>query len=153
MHPLEFLLEELSKLLKTPLKVDEHHTCKIRIKDKLDFYIELDRSQQDVIVGVLLASLPAGKYREQILKEALISNGEIPPSGSIFAYSKRQNGLVLFEKMPLQDLSADRLFTRLEELFKLALPWKEALERSEVPRIERKKKQTAAPNIFSLKKT
>lgn len=151
MDAFEFLLEDLSKELGCELKVDAHHTCKIRMKEKLDVQIELDRSFQHLIIGIFLGALPAGKYREQILKEALLSNGELPPKPGKFAYSERKSGLVLFEQRRVQDLDGSKIHTLLNELYEKALPWQEAISKGDIPVIQRTNAPQESASIFKIK--
>lgn len=149
----EQLLEELSKEMHLPLKSDEHNTCLIRLKDSLDVQIELDRAQENLIIGIFLGELPAGKYRENILKEALKANSEPPPSIGVFAFSEKKHALVLFETRRIEDVNGAKAHEIMLELYAMALPWKEALSRGDVPYITRKSSGDTkkSDNIFSLK--
>ena len=107
-------LEDLSKLLDIELKPDNNHSCLIKIKDKLEVQLELDRENQDyLIIGSLLGELPSGKFREEILFSALKANARSYPRIGSFAYSTKLNNLVLYELLNLNQISPETILSIL----------------------------------------
>jgi hypothetical protein len=127
------LLEDLSKEMNVSLKEDDHHTCLINFEDKIKVQVELDTTQENLIIGAVIGELAPGKYRESVLKEALKENGQLPPKIGIFAYSPKKNALVFFNKFSIQDLDTKNLLVLINEFKNKALTWKETIDQGNVP--------------------
>lgn len=123
------LLEDLSKYLSLNLRPDENNSCLINIKDKVEVQIELDPSETFLIIGAVLGELPPGKFREDSLLSALKANARPYPILGIFAYSKKANSLVLFEKLELEVFNTENILSLLTPFIKKAVTWKDALEK------------------------
>jgi len=130
------LLEELGELMNTKLTPSANNSCRILLPDNISLTIEPD------VMGVLLdivveISPPGeGKYRENILREALRCNGTIKPRIGTFCYGQKTNNLLLYQSVELEDLTATRLFEINEQLLEKARYWKEAIERGEIPALQ-----------------
>jgi hypothetical protein len=122
------LLEDLSKRLNMQLKPDVNRSCLINFKDKLEIQMELDQSEKDLIIGAKLFELNSGKSREDVLLSALSFNAKPYPRHGIFAYSKKLNCLIMFEKLPVDHFTIDNILSVLTPFVQKALRWKEALE-------------------------
>jgi hypothetical protein len=130
------LLEDLGKILKIPdLHPDENNTCLLRFDNGVQVQLELDKVGSSLIIGSDLGVIPAGRYRENVLGEALKANGLPPPRYGIFAYSKKSDKLVLFQKMPLDDITADKIASFLPNFIDKAIIWKEAIAKGDVPAV------------------
>lgn len=125
-------LSDLSKLLSIPLSPDENQSCLIEVQEKLKLQIELDPSQEGVLLlGSQLPEIPPGKYREELLLSALTANAAPYPRTGNFGYSKKLNALFLFETFVLQELSAETFLKLLLPFTQKAYAWKRAIEHSE----------------------
>ncbi len=130
---IERVLEILSESLDIPLYLDEHRVCKILINDQLTIQIELDQSHRFLILGSILTELPAGKFRENVLKAALKENYETDFRLGKFAYLPQKTQLFLFEKLPLDYLTEEQVFPFFHELLTKGILWKTHLMRGEIP--------------------
>lgn len=131
MNRFEDLLKSLSDLIGTPLAPDSKSTCLLVFDHDVKVQLELDKTSEWLIVGASLGEVPPGKYREQVICEALKHNRS--PENGIFAYALRKNQLVLFEKWPYDQVQVPQLFALLKALVEKAKPWKEALARGDRP--------------------
>lgn len=122
------LLEDLSKYLSLTLKPDAHHSCLLVIKNKVKVQLELDPTQNFLIIGSILAELPPGKFRENTLFAALKANAKPYPRLGNFAYSNKKNALVLFEKIEMDVFSIENILSMLIPFIKKAIHWKDALD-------------------------
>ena len=128
------LLEEISREMKIgPLISDKNNTCQIRLKTGLEFQIEMDKAHQFLIIGADLGVIPPGRYRENILREALKANGLPHPLYGIFAYSKKKNSLILFMRLNLSELTGQKVAEFLQPFTEKGLAWMRAIARGEVP--------------------
>ena len=127
------ILKEVGRLLNVALKPDAHDSCAIVLRDKITLRLELDKARENLIIGSEIGELPPGRYREEVLKAALLSNGAPPPLMGTFAFSKRRNALICFEMMDVKDFTPDRIVALLPPLIEKAEKWQEALLRGQVP--------------------
>jgi hypothetical protein len=130
----ESLLDELGTVMDIPdLHPDRNHTCLITFPNKLDIQIEMESHGRNIVIGTELGNIPAGRYRENIFREALKINGTQPPLHGVLSYSNKSRSLVLFEKLPTKDLTGEKIADALTLFSEKALSWKEALIKGEVP--------------------
>jgi hypothetical protein len=127
------LLEELGKALKLTLKPDSHNACQIRYPDKMRLIMEPTISGDSINLVVEIANPGDGKYRESIFRAALQSNALPPPRNGIFCYSKKNDTLLLYDQISLDECTAPLLAEIIERLLQKARLWKESIGRSEVP--------------------
>lgn len=130
------LLEDLSKQLSIKLKVDDNESCLLSFANGLEVQVELTPNQEEIIIGSNLGELPAGKFREDCLKEALIRNDAPYPRCGNFSYSKKLNSLILFEKLSLTNLSVDLILKILTPFIQKAKTWKESLGQGRTPLLQ-----------------
>lgn len=130
------LLQELGQVLQLPnLQADSNNTCMIKFKGDIKVQLELDRSDQFLIIGMDLDSVPIGRYRETLFTEALKANGMAYPRYGTFAFSKQADHLVLFEMLSLRDLNGQKIAEFLTPFLEKARLWKEAIAKGEIPLI------------------
>lgn len=128
------LLEELGKEIGiTGLEPDSNNACVIKFPNKVVVQIEIDRTRTFLILATELGVIPPGKYRENVFKEALISNGQNPPRNGDFSFSPKKDLLVLMQYLSLNDLKGDKVAQELIPFIEKAKSWKEALLRGDVP--------------------
>lgn len=128
------LLQELGKILDIPdLHSDRNNSCQILMRSGLTLQLELDRSGQFLILGADLGIVPPGKYRENLFREALKANNMPYPLHGILAYSKKNERLVLFEKLRSQEITGEIIAAEIIPFSEKAIIWQEALKRGDVP--------------------
>ncbi len=128
------LLEELGTHLKIKdLHPDDNHSCLIKFPTGLEIQLEPDHSEQFLVVGVKLGSIPQGRYRENLFREALRANGMEYPRYGNFAFSKKSEQLIMFENVPLKELNGVKLFEYLKPFTEKAFHWMESISRGEIP--------------------
>ena len=149
MNPFEDLLKELGALLGSDLVPDEHSTCIILFTNGVKIQLELDKSSEFLIIGSLLGEVSPGRYREQILIEAL-KNNHLPEIG-VFAFSIKKKALTLFIKKPFDELPANHLCELVRALSERALPWVTALKNQVIPSIP-PTRSSSGPSIFNMSK-
>jgi len=131
------ILQELGAIIKNPnLKPDEHNSCLLKFKGDLKVQIEPEKSGRYLVVGCDLGNIPAGRYRENIFNQALKANGMPIPRYGIFAYSKHSDHLVIFDNLPLKDLTGQKIADFLPSFLEKARTWKTAIEKGDVPVLE-----------------
>lgn len=132
----ESLLEELSQTMKIAnLHPDRNHSCQIHLPNGLDIQIEIDSMGREVIIGCDLGPVQQGRYRENVFREALKANAMPAPRHGILAYSNKTEHMILFEPLPVKDLTGEKIADAIAPFTEKALLWKGSLERGEVPAV------------------
>lgn len=141
----EDLLSQLGKILHLSLHLDKHHACSIQIREGLVVQLQLDVSQENLTLFSKVTEIPPGKFREEVLKEALKANGQADPRIGVFGYLAPTNHLVLFQRYPLFLLTGERLANLLGAFYEWVALWKEAIEKGQTS------PQISAPKPFGPK--
>jgi len=132
------ILQELGKSTLIPIKdlrPDRNNSCLVRLKGGFEIQLELDRTGQSLVIGCDLGSIPPGKYRENLFREALKSNGLPHPRFGTFAYSKQTDHLVLFDTLNAKDLSGENVAEYLVHFVDKLIIWRNAIDGSNIPTI------------------
>lgn len=137
-NALGVILQELGKSSLIPisdLHPDRNNSCLIKLRGGVEVQIEPDKSGENLLIGCDLGDLPGGRYRENLFREALKSNGQSHPRYGTFAYSKRTDHLILYETLNMQDLTGDKVAEFLVKFVEKALVWKNAMKNGDIPTI------------------
>jgi hypothetical protein len=126
------ILNKLSVIIHTPLYSDKKRAVRLTINQKLHIQIEDEEPNDRILLATFVAEIPPGRYRENLLKEGLKSNA-LPVRHGTFAYSERNNQLALFEYVPYDNLTGEKLADRLAVFIEKALHWKQAIENGTLP--------------------
>lgn len=130
------LLQDVGKLLNIPkLEPDRNNSCLINFPEKISIQMEMDPSGNHLILACDLGTVPPGRYRELVFREALRANGVQPPHFGEFSYSKQADKLMLMQQIPLKDINGDKVLAVLNPLLEKGKYWKEAIFRGDVPSI------------------
>jgi hypothetical protein len=121
------ILHSLGEEFGLPLHSDRNHACAIQVKQGLIVQLESDSAQEKLLIASQIVEVPPGKFRENVLKEALKQNALPDPRIGTFAYIGKINQLVLFQYYPFDILSAQRLAGLLGPFIQTAEKWREAI--------------------------
>ena|ERR1700722_10013886 len=131
------LLEELGRTLQVrDLHADRNNSCLIRLKNGLQVQIEISPKTNMLLLGVDLGAPPLGRFRVDLFKQALKANGMPYPQHGIFSQSSKTDHLILYEFLPLKDLTGDKIADELGPFSEKALLWKNSLAQNEIPSLE-----------------
>ena len=131
MTAFEELLVDVSNVFEISLHVDRLNACSIRISDRLTLQLQLDLSQENLWIFSKLYEIAPGKFRENVLKEALKANSSLSHPVGILCYKESSNELCLFQKFPLFILDGKTVAGFLGAFVEMARNWQEALDRGE----------------------
>lgn len=132
----EVLLQEVGEAMHIPdLHPDRYHTCLINFPDGMQIQLDMDSYGQGVILGCDLGPIPSGRYRINYFREALKANTQPYPIHGILSYSRKTDHVILFETLPLKDLTGDKIADALEPFKEKALHWKECLTKGDIPTV------------------
>jgi len=130
---LDAILKVLSESLDTDLYIDEHGACKITLNDKIAIQLELDSSEHYLIMGSMLYEIPPGKFRENVLKEALKANNGSHKGIGTLAFVPKSATLALFEFFPLPQIRDEKIFEYFVAFATKGSYWKETLSNGQIP--------------------
>ncbi len=121
------LLLALSEYLDIDIEPDIKGGCCLKINEKFDIQIELDSLREKIFFVAFLYELSPGKYREDVLKNALKANFIHENPQGILCYMNKQNKLCLFHTLILQDTTAEKFNQTFQVFYEKAVIWNEAL--------------------------
>jgi hypothetical protein len=122
----EELLKELSIQLEIQLHLDKNGACTIFFDEKIKVQLELDKNLENLIVFCSINSITPGKFRENVLLEALKENDKFPYIAT-FAFFERESSLAMFNFLNFSSLSAQMLSSYLTLFVDLAILYQDAL--------------------------
>lgn len=135
--PLEIILEELGKtsLLALPnLVPDRNNSCLLKFPNGLRVQIELDKTEQYLLIVSKLGEVPlSGTYRLDLLRAALRANDVPYPRIGIFAYSTKNKNLILFDQLPMNEIDGSKVATYLKPFMEKANLWLTAMKENQLP--------------------
>lgn len=145
------LLVELGHAMSIPnLHSDENNTCMLRLKSGLIIQLELDKSGQFLLIGADLGTVPPGKYRENLFKEALKANDQPPPLHGILSYSKKSDHMVLYQKLFIKELNGEKIAAEINPFAEKAFAWSEAILHNDIPAINQSFTSQKPGGMFGL---
>lgn len=133
----EELLLYLSEKFEVELKVDEYDSCSIQIDEKYILQLEMDFANRRLMIASFISALDPGKFRENILLNALKAN-DLPTRIGSFGFLLESSELILHHFFPLSNLEEKTVADYLAEMIYVASSWKEAIDQgrpgiSEIP--------------------
>jgi len=147
------VLQELGDTLEIEdLHLDDTGTCLIKFDTELEVYIEPYARDDFMLISTDLGEVPGGRYREDVFREALKSNGLPIPRYGTFAFSEQSDHLVLFGLLSLRELNGEKIATFLHPFMDKALVWKEAIAGGDIPVADTMTTSHAGPaGMFGLR--
>jgi len=121
------LIADLSDRLGEDLFPDIHGVVTLIVEKRVKFHIESDSVEEFMILGATISELPPGKFRENILKDALKANSRINVNPGVLSYAGRENLLVIHTKLFIQGTSVDEMILRIKQLTSRAKKWMGAI--------------------------
>ncbi|MES2122589.1 MAG: CesT family type III secretion system chaperone [Chlamydiota bacterium] len=143
------LLHELSEELDLDLYPDPHGACVLLLDDRKQVHLECDLSQQHLLVITFICEIPAGKFRENTLRDALKANYPHPLNGTL-SYFERENQLALFARLDCDPLNGKKLAEFLNAFIEKSKEWRKAIESGNTSLLVASAKKHT-DDIFSMK--
>lgn len=121
------LLHSLSTLFGIELRADKYNACALQIKQGLVIQLQPNDTAEKLLIASKITEIPPGKFRENVLKEALKANARPDPLVGTLAYLPNSNMLVLFQYYPLDLLTSERLAGLITPFIDVAEQWRSAI--------------------------
>ncbi|HSX38240.1 MAG TPA: CesT family type III secretion system chaperone [Chlamydiales bacterium] len=125
--PFEDLLNDLSRHFHLKLHIDQSNACSILFPSGLVIQLQLDSGQENLFLFCKIAEIPPGKFRENVLMQALKANALPDPLAGILAFLNLSNHLALYQRYPLAIVNGERLAIFIANFLQLADSWRDAL--------------------------
>lgn len=122
------LLVELSHTLNLPLQPDKVGACSLLVPPELVIQIQLDVMQENLFFFSKIIDVLPGKFRENVLREALKTNAMADPRAGVLAYFVPTNHLILFQRYPLFILNGESLAGLFGRFLEMAQSWCAAIK-------------------------
>jgi hypothetical protein len=101
------------------------------LSEKIQIQIEPDKKGERIIIAAFISELSPGKFRENVLKEALKANAHFialgNPGGILGFSAKHNNQLSCHTFVPTEECTSEKLLASLSYLAEYSLSWAEAL--------------------------
>lgn len=130
----ESILQDIGKAMNIPdIHADANNSCLIAFDTGIEVQIEPFERDDFLLIVCNLGEVPPGRYREDVFREALKSNGLPHPRYGTFAYSKQSDHLLLFGLISFREINGEKVASFIYPFMEKAAAWKQALERGDVP--------------------
>lgn len=143
------LLKEFESFFDCPLNPDDNNSCLIHLVSGVTIQIEMDRYGM-ILFGSRLGAVLMGRYRDNLVRQALKSNEATLPSSGVIGFSIKSNQFILFAKLNPLSLNANQIASALPPFIAKATLWKGAIEKGEIPEITPTKASNESSGMFGL---
>lgn len=121
------LMSDLGELLDTEIIPDLNLSCCLVINESLKVQLEMSSTGEEILIGSFIVELPPGRFREEVLKDALKANYKSDVNPGVLSYVKNHNALTLFQSIQAHGISADIIYKYLSLFAERAKGWKDAI--------------------------
>lgn len=142
------LLQGLGKIFSVHLQPDRNNACLIQVNNTIQIQIQLDTSEENLILGSKVCTVLPGKFREDVLRNALQHNA-LPDSLGYLGFIQETNTLVLFTFVYFRGQSPEIIAKVLEYSLQVITSWKDAIASNMPGPIM--KPLISSPSIFDIK--
>lgn len=142
--PFETILKDFEPFFQCSLQPDHNDSCLIKMGIGLHVQMEL-YNNGFLLIGCRLGILPAGNYRNQIIRAALQSNTHQLPSAGVFGLSPKSHQLILFLFLDPRHLTADKILAIMTPFLARAKEWADALSQGTVPSVTKSDDLSQSP--------
>lgn len=151
MTPFLEILYNLSHETGLKLYPDTHDACKLLLADDIMVQLEIDQRGENLLLASHIAELSPGKFRESVLKHALVANTMETPNYGNLCYVEKINMLSLYDFIPLDGLKTEFLMNFIIVFADKVKSWKNALSSSKPAPFILQKFTDDKPPKFGLK--
>jgi hypothetical protein len=148
--PFELLVQQLGVSLNVPLYIDKNHACALQVHGKLTVQLQLDAAQEYLLIAAFICELPPGKFRENVLCEALKTNAQPDPRTGVMGYLAISNRLTMHQRYLFATLKSDQLAMIVAGFIDYAELWQDAVGKGQSS--PSPIRATVSTNVFGLKR-
>ena len=130
-EPFEELIDQLSTILDVELHLDHHNAVALKIRERISIQIQENREQNQLLIACMICEIPPGRFRENVLAEALKANASQEMRGSL-GYLAMKNSLTLHQTYPMELLDGKKLAALTSNFIEYAERWGKAIQKGQV---------------------
>lgn len=127
MTPFLEILYQLSHETGLQLYPDSHDACQLLVGDHGKVQLEMDITGEKLLIGAIIIEIPLGKFRENVLKQALVDNATAYPYYGYLCYIQKLNALALYDLLPIKNLTGPSLVKYISHFAGKAELWRKAI--------------------------
>lgn len=128
------ILQEIGAVLKIPnLHLDKANTCLIQFSNGLTVYFEPFEHGDFMLISSPIAEISPGRFRADVLREALKENDISGTASGIFAFKNKKQELTLFALLPLREINGEKVAAFLQPFLEKGANWKNTLAKGALP--------------------
>lgn len=128
MEKFQQLIYDFGDLVAEDLYIDEHGVCRLFLNEKFPLQLELNQAEDTLICIASITEVPPGRFREQVLKEALKDNEHSRGQDGTLGYVLQKGMLTYHFSYPLEQLTGSILADFLEVITPKIESWYDAIE-------------------------
>ncbi|PIS01199.1 MAG: hypothetical protein COT84_03505 [Chlamydiae bacterium CG10_big_fil_rev_8_21_14_0_10_35_9] len=121
------LIQFISLQFHIDLRSDSHESCSIKIDDKIIIQLEMDTANERLIIMTYITEIAPGRFRENILVEALKAN-HLPTRIGTLGFLPETGELTFHHFFSSQTTKYDLISQYLTEMIYVCMQWKDAID-------------------------
>jgi len=133
--PFSEIVEDLGKTMGLDLYPDKEHACTLLIDNEMRVQMEYDSTENRLLISSFVFSMPNDTFRTDIFTSALKANNDNTRIGTL-AYDEKDNQLVIFAFLPLNNLTTSFLYDFLFKLIDKIILWQKAIKNNDLTLVE-----------------
>lgn len=127
MTPFLEILYKLSHETGLKLYPDSNEACKLLVGDNCYVQLEMDITGDYLLIVSVITEIPLGKFREEVLKHALVANNVEYPYYGHLCYIQKTNSLALYDALLIRTLTGESLLNYIKIFTEKVETWKKAI--------------------------
>jgi len=143
------LLKEIGQLLNVELVPDRLNACRLKYPDGLFLQLEANREGTTLLLGTKIGALPPGRYRQDVLEQALKANTLDFHTGT-FGYSKKNSELYLYAHLSTEHFTAKQIVDFISPFIEKARHWIAPLAANQIPPLDINAPTQKSSGMFGL---
>jgi hypothetical protein len=126
MNRFEELIAQLAKILNIHLEAEKGMLCKLNIDGKFSVHLQYEESDDLLMMGCMIVEVPPGKFKENVLREALKVNDLLPRLGNM-CFSEKGNKLAIYTHISFEGLDAEKFNDMMHNFIDYCYRWYNAV--------------------------
>ncbi len=147
----EAVLQELGDAIGIPLKPGKMDGCLVRYPEGLEVQIQMNTKRNHILLYADLGAVPPGRYREDLLREALRANGKPYPRKGVLAFTDAKDHLIIYLSRSMTELTGEKIAYIYKPFVEKAQKWQDALTRGEIPAVRSDTSTGTPPGLFGMR--
>ena len=122
------ILYDLGQLIDEDLFPNEIGACRLNMNEKFSMQMQVDDSGKYLLIITAIAEISPGKYKENVLREALKENERMRGTMGDFGFSDKLGKLMHSTRLLLDEVTGSSLGDELELLVPYIESWYDAIK-------------------------